>query len=177
MCLLPKMIRRAVNDDVNRKEEFCEKLQSTSKINALAQKIYHRRDNGRRKIVFCHFIAEMAECIRRIEGMGLLVGVIHGGVRDRKSVLAYDYDVLVVQIQTACEGLNLQAYSEVYFTSPHWNPAVEAQAVARCHRIGQKSEVDVFRFTMESFDSIDALDACIKKCQEKKKELASELGF
>jgi len=48
--------------------------------------------------------------------------------------------------------LNLQHFSEIYFVSPHWNPAVEDQAVARCHRIGQTKEVTVYRFNMTSFD-------------------------
>ena len=60
--------------------------------------------------------------------------------------------VLIVQIQTACEGLNLQHFQEVYFTSPHWNPAVESQAIARSHRIGQNEIVDVFRFIMQNFN-------------------------
>ena len=80
-------------------------------------------------------------------------------------------DVIILQIQTGCEGLNLQHFQEIYFVSPHWNPAVEAQAVARCHRIGQEAEVDVFRFTMEAIDDVDTLDMCIKKCQERKLEL------
>jgi SNF2 family DNA or RNA helicase len=59
---------------------------------------------------------------------------------------------LILQIQTGCEGLNLQDnYNEVYFVSPHWNPYVEDQAVARCHRIGQKKEVFVWRFEMDNF--------------------------
>ena len=177
MCLLPKMIQRAIREDVDRREEFCEKLGATSKINAVMDKIYTRRENGRRKIVFCHFLTEMATCIHRLEAMGLSVGVINGNVVDRAAVLDGGWDVLVVQIQTACEGLNLQDYSEIYFTSPHWNPAVEAQAVARCHRIGQEAEVDVFRFTMETIDDMDTLDMCIKKCQERKLELAAALGF
>ena len=54
-----------------------------------------------------------------------------------------------MQIQTGCEGLNLQDnFSEIYFTSPHWNPCVEDQAIARCHRIGQKKTVYVFKFEM-----------------------------
>ena len=48
-------------------------------------------------------------------------------------------DVLIMQIMSGCEGLNLQEYNQIYFTSPHWNPAVEDQAVARAHRIGQKN--------------------------------------
>jgi SNF2 family DNA or RNA helicase len=57
-----------------------------------------------------------------------------------------------LQIQTGCEGLNLQEnYSEIYFVSPHWNPAIEEQAIARCHRIGQMKEVTVTRFEMSNF--------------------------
>ena len=65
-----------------------------------------------------------------------------------------------MQIQTGCEGLNLQQnYSEIYFVSPHWNPAVEDQAIARCHRIGQVKPVFVHRFEMQPFDKDDTLDA------------------
>jgi len=59
--------------------------------------------------------------------------------------------VMIVQIQTACEGLNMQHFQEIYFTSPHWNPAVEDQAIARAHRIGQDQVVDVYRFIMTGF--------------------------
>jgi hypothetical protein len=43
-------------------------------------------------------------------------------------------------------------YSEIYFISPHWNPAVEDQAIARCHRIGQTKVVHVERFEMCGFE-------------------------
>jgi hypothetical protein len=57
--------------------------------------------------------------------------------------------VLILQIQTASEGLNLQHhFSEIYFVSPHWNPAVQDQAVARCHRIGQTKPVSVYNYAM-----------------------------
>lgn len=81
-------------------------------------------------------------------------------------------DVLILQIQTGCEGLNLQTFSEVYFVTPHWNPAVEDQAVARCHRIGQQNEVDVFRFEMSNFgDETNSLESHARNVQEKKREL------
>jgi len=57
----------------------------------------------------------------------------------------------------------------VYFVSPHWNPSVEDQAIARCHRIGQQRIVHVFNFEMgtfgpkmvqiESVNDIDILNA------------------
>ena len=79
----------------------------------------------------------------------------------------------VVQIQTACEGLNLQHFSEIYFSTPHWNPAVEDQAVARAHRIGQKESVEVYRFVMEFKSKEDTLtlDEYCLSVQEKKREI------
>ena len=61
-------------------------------------------------------------------------------------------DVLILQIKTGNEGLNLQDYNEVYFITPQWNPKVEEQAIARCHRMGQTKDVHVFRFIMDNFD-------------------------
>jgi hypothetical protein len=72
----------------------------------------------------------------------------------RLQILKANNEALILQIQTGCEGLNLQEnYSEIYFISPHWNPAVEDQAIARCHRIGQTKPVYVERFEMTSFPS------------------------
>ena len=83
--------------------------------------------------------------------------------------------VLIVQIQTANEGLNLQHFQDIYFTSPHWNPAVESQAVARAHRIGQTGEVRVYRFIMENFESEGGssitIDRYCQIVQDRKKEL------
>lgn len=59
--------------------------------------------------------------------------------------------ILILQIRSGCEGLNLQnEFSDVYFVSPNWNPTLEDQAIARCHRIGQQKKVFVYRFYMDS---------------------------
>ena len=56
--------------------------------------------------------------------------------------------------------------------TPHWNPAVEDQAVARCHRIGQEKKVDVFRFEMLNFgDETKSLETHARNIQETKREL------
>ena len=83
--------------------------------------------------------------------------------------------ILILQIQTGCEGLNLQEYNEVYFVSPHWNPAVESQAIARCHRIGQTHRVDVFRFIMTWNDSgFKSMDEYCEQVQEAKQKIYSD---
>ena len=82
------------------------------------------------------------------------VAIIDGRIqkKTRDSIIRGSNDVIILQVQTGCEGLNLQEkYSEVYFVSPNWNPAIEDQAIARCHRIGQTKDVVVYRFIMEDF--------------------------
>ena len=83
-------------------------------------------------------------------------------------------------IEFQSEGLNLQHFSEIYFTTPHWNPAVEDQAIARAHRIGQTEEVKVYRFVSKFtnidgdgdnyFEGVITLDEYCLIVQEKKRE-------
>jgi SNF2 family DNA or RNA helicase len=97
--------------------------------------------------------------------------------------LADPADALVIQIQTGCEGLNLQHnFSEIYFVSPHWNPCVEDQAIARCHRIGQTKSVDVFKFEMRGFSGDKgseivpiALEKYINQVQDGKRVISKEI--
>ena len=86
--------------------------------------------------------------------------------------------MLILQIKTGNEGLNLQQYNEVYFVTPEWNPQTEEQAIARCHRIGQKKDVHVFRFVMDSFDKdkkISNIEMYSEKVQEKKREIEKSI--
>jgi len=148
-CIYPKMVK-TINGNLNPK--------STSKLDSVVGAILERKDNGNGKLVFCHFKQEINEVAERLRGDGLNVGILDGKITQvaRRKLLSEKKDVLILQIQTGCEGLNLQDnYSEIYFVSPHWNPYVEDQAIARCHRIGQKKPVFVWRFEMNGFDSID----------------------
>ena len=92
-----------------------------------------------------------------LQHKGYSVGIVNGktNVKKKNSILAStNYDVLLVQIKSGSDGLNLQQYGQVYFVSPHWNPAVEQQAIARIYRIGQlASKVDVFYF-ITTFDKV-----------------------
>jgi len=179
-CVLPKLLFK------NKENEFIEVSLGSSKMDSVVNKILERKDNGNGKLVFCHFRAEIDEIVRRLVLGGMCnVQTFDGRVKmnKRKNILNSQSSVLILQIQTGCEGLNLQEnYNEIYFVSPHWNPAVEDQAVARCHRIGQKKQVEVFRFEMAPFLSEEeerkptmSLDNYASQLQEYKRYIASEI--
>jgi SNF2 family DNA or RNA helicase len=167
-------------------DNYKEALQSSSKLDSVIDKILANKDNGNGKIVFCHFREEIDTIAQRLRDGGISkIATFDGRVSSgkRKGILNEKNDVLILQIQTGCEGLNLQEnYSEIYFVSPHWNPAVEEQAIARCHRIGQKKEVVVNRFEMGNFvkdvdQEVDTrtVDNYVGSVQDCKKLIANEI--
>jgi SNF2 family DNA or RNA helicase len=133
----------------------------SSKLDAVIDRILERKDNGNGKIVFCHFKDEIDFIAQRLRQGGLQKVITYDGRNSKSGVktLSNAADAIVIQIQTGCEGLNLQKnFSEIYFVSPHWNPSVEDQAVARCYRIGQTKPTNVFKFEMSGFDKDDNQD-------------------
>jgi SNF2 family DNA or RNA helicase len=180
MSLLCRFIRAKQSCVLPRLVPFGNHVKSTSKMDYVVEMLIERKDNERGKLVFCHFREEIDEIARRLVHH-LRVATFDGrnSHEERILILNSKLDVLILQIQTGCEGLNLQEhYSEIYFVSPHWNPAVEDQAIARCHRIGQTKTVDVFRFEMEGFNKEDdigspSIDNYVTSVQDNKRNVAN----
>ena len=211
VCILPELVQKNLQKWIDIGEIDAEWLTngfisslSTSKLDAICETI-KKRDNGRPKLIFCHFRGEIDELQKRLKNH-YSVGVIDGrtGKKQRRAILNshtnfnteicnkiinkiipdrgtdfiyrninrfLTHDVVILQIQTCCEGLNLQQFQEVYFTTPHWNPAVEDQAIARCHRKGQHGKVDVFKFFLEFKNDMSTMDQYCEKVQQTKREL------
>jgi SNF2 family DNA or RNA helicase len=194
--LLKNMIQKMKRDGVIPVSFKLKKIPTTSKLTAVINKI-KSQPKELRKIIFCHFRSEIDALSRSLKDSGYTIAHMDGRTKKRDRLTACQPtasdeflnfsglncvenhinrflapDCLIAQINSASEGLNLQHFSQVYFTSPHWNPAVEDQAIARAHRIGQKLNVQVFRFQMKPFeDNTLTLDNYCMFIQEKKREL------
>ena len=156
---------------------FNEAIKMKSKMNKLCNDLEQNKNTKKSKLLFCSFRKEIDYLYEKTVNMGYIVAIIDGRTSnvERKSILESEsvYDILILQISSCSEGLNLQSYSEVYITSPNWNPAMEDQAIARCHRLGQKEDVNVYRYVMENFDDEGyqlSLDNYIERIQSNKRE-------
>jgi SNF2 family DNA or RNA helicase len=173
VCAYPKMLNKYLAEE--------DQIGATSKLDSVVSTILERRENGNGKLIFCNYKDEIDEIKARLVNEGVEKVVVFDGRTTKKQralCLSSKNNVIILQIQTGCEGLNLQEfYSEVYFVSPHWNPAIEDQAIARCHRIGQTKPVSVHRFQMSKFveDDSSSMDNYISGVQEAKRELINLL--
>jgi SNF2 family DNA or RNA helicase len=188
-CIYPKLMANRVASLVKKGfltdySSYKEAFDSSSKLDSVVKTILERKGNGSGKLIFCHFREEIDEIATRLRAGGMTqVATFDGRTSGgrRFDILNDKNEALILQIQTGCEGLNLQEnYNEIYFISPHWNPAVEDQAIARCHRIGQTKPVIVQRFEMSSFASQEeeqetrTVDNYVVAVQEIKRNIAEE---
>ena len=104
-------------------EHALPKLQRGSKIAEVCEHLLAglraQQEEKRRKLVFCHYLGSMDLIEQRVLAAGYKVGRISGKTsqRERRAILTELPQVLLLQIRTGCEGLNLQEYSDVYFVT------------------------------------------------------------
>ena len=152
-------------------------IKTHTKIRKIIEKITEEKKSGNRVLVFCHYVQEMNMLKTILTEKEVEVEMLNGKTttKQRRIIPKLSPDVLIVQVQSCCEGLNLQQFSTVIFTSPHWNPAVEDQAIARAHRIGQEKPVKVFRYICSGLGKTAVtLDQYCMAIQDAKRELMNE---
>lgn len=108
-------------------------------------------ENHHKVLVFSQFVRYLALIRERLDQKGIRYRYLDGGTtkQDRKSEIdafqAGDGDVFLISLKAGGLGLNLTSADYVIHMDPWWNPAAEAQASDRAHRIGQDRPVTVYR--------------------------------
>tara|TARA_B000000475_G_C15840374_1_gene383707 strand:- start:35 stop:682 length:648 start_codon:yes stop_codon:yes gene_type:complete len=183
VCSHPKMVEKCILKESDERNDLIPDFNkiTASKLTKLVETVVSQKKDIK-KLVFYTYNAEMRFIKTKLESKGYSVAVVNGKTtsKNKASILeSKGYDVLLAQIKSGSDGLNLQQYGQVYFVSPHWNPAVEKQAIARIFRIGQlASKVNVFYF-VSTFDikgqySLDEYCMDIKRTKQEKIEYLFE---
>ena len=147
------------------------KASSAVKIERLLELLAERFESGRKTIVFSQF----AQNLRRIEervrqGFGRVFCIDGTTAKRQELVDSFQAEpgpaVFLISLKAGGYGLNLTAADAVVHLDPWWNPAVEAQATDRAHRIGQTRPVTVYRFLTRG-----TVEERVRRMQERKRAL------
>jgi superfamily II DNA or RNA helicase len=123
----------------------------SAKLDALLPALAEVVAEGHKALVFSQFTGFLALVRERLEKSGITYEYLDGKVRDREARVDRFQDdpacpVFLISLKAGGHGLNLTAGDYVFILDPWWNPAVEAQAIDRTHRIGQTRHVIATRF-------------------------------
>lgn len=120
-----------------------------AKLGALAEQLGDVVGGGHRALVFSQFTGFLAKARERLDHEGIGYCYLDGRTRRRDRVLDRFKDgsdpVFLISLKAGGLGLNLTEADYCFLLDPWWNPATEAQAIDRTHRIGQTRPVMVYR--------------------------------
>jgi SNF2 family DNA or RNA helicase len=145
----------------------------SAKLDALLERLEELRDEGHQVLVFSQFVG-MLEIIRaRLLRENIDFLMLTGQTENRAELVdEFQRDrtktVFLLSLKAAGFGLNLTAASYVILYDPWWNPAAEAQAIDRTHRIGQTQAVVAYRLLAEA-----TVEEKIRALQKEKAALAA----
>ena len=121
----------------------------SAKVDVLVDHLLELAEEGHRALVFSQFTSFLTRVRQRLEREGLTSSYLDGTTRHRQAVVdgfrSGDDPVFLISLKAGGVGLTLTEADYVFVLDPWWNPAVEAQAVDRTHRIGQTRPVNVYR--------------------------------
>lgn len=147
----------------------------SAKLDVLLPKLIESAAEGHKALVFSQFTSFLALLRTRLDAEEVKYAYLDGATRDRQAVVEqFQGDetcrVFLISLRAGGHGLNLTAADYVFLLDPWWNPAVEAQAIDRAHRIGQQRRVIATRLVAR-----DTIEEKILDLQRTKRELADAI--
>ena len=142
--------------------------EASGKLNLLEELLAEALDGTHRVLVFSQFVTMLTHIRSRLDGLGVEYCYLDGQSRDRAAQVNQfqqgGVPVFLISLKAGGTGLNLTAADTVIHFDPWWNPAVEAQATDRAHRIGQKRAVTSYKLIAR-----DTVEEKILRLQAKKR--------
>ena len=126
-------------------------------------------------LIFSQFVKHLSILADHLREKDIDFAYLDGSTKDRQGqVERFQTDaslkVFLISLKAGGLGLNLTKADYVFILDPWWNPAIEAQAVDRAHRLGQENKVFTYKFI-----SKNTVEEKILALQKHKRKLASDL--
>jgi superfamily II DNA or RNA helicase len=149
--------------------------EDSAKLEALLPQLQEVAEEGSKALVFSQFTSFLSIVRGRLDDLGLKYEYLDGRTRNRAEKVerfqnSPDCRLFLISLKAGGLGLNLTAAEYVFLLDPWWNPAVEAQAVDRAHRIGQTRKVFAYRLICR-----DTVEEKILELQSRKRRMAEAI--
>lgn len=148
---------------------------SSSKMEDVMEMVESVISENSKVLVFSQFVKHLDLVRQQLDDQNIPYAYLDGSTRDRQAeVKKFQEDerikIFLISIKAGGTGLNLTRAEYVFILDPWWNPAVEAQAIDRAHRIGQINTVFTYKFITKN-----TIEEKLLKLQEKKLKLYQDL--
>ncbi len=147
----------------------------SAKLDVLLDQLEEVLDEGHKALVFSQFTSLLSIVCSSLKSKGMAYEYLDGKTQDRQARVEHfqsdpDCKVFLISLKAGGVGLNLTAADYVFILDPWWNPAAEAQAIDRAHRIGQTRRVCAYRLIAK-----DSIEEKVLELQEAKRDLATAI--
>lgn len=149
---------------------------ASGKLDSLRDLLLQVADGGHRVLIFSQFKGMLEKIEQELPNLDLTSFKITGSTpaQDRQEMTKIfnqgERDIFLISLKAGGVGLNLTGADTVILVDLWWNPAVEAQAIGRAHRMGQERKVEVYRLITRG-----TIEEKIQELQEQKKHLVSQV--
>lgn len=146
---------------------------SSGKLEQIIETFETLRSEGHKVLIFSSFVKHLELVAAAFRERQWDYAWLTGSSTNRPEEIARfsetkEIQAFLISLKAGGVGLNLTQADYVFIIDPWWNPAAEAQAIARAHRIGQERQVIAYRFITE-----DSIEEKILQLQEGKRKLAA----
>ncbi len=147
----------------------------SAKMEMLMPQLMEVLEEGHKALVFSQFTSMLGILRQRLEAENIQYEYLDGQTQDRAAPVERfqnnpESKLFLISLRAGGLGLNLTAAEYVYLLDPWWNPAVEAQAIDRTHRIGQTQSVFAYRLIAK-----DTVEEKVLELQGSKREIAEAI--
>lgn len=148
---------------------------SSAKLDLLLNELTEVLDSGHRALVFSQFTSFLGIVRHALDDRKIDYLYLDGKTQDRQSIVDQFQQpdgppLFLISLKAGGLGLNLTNADYIFLLDPWWNPAVEAQAIDRAHRIGRQRPVIAYRLIAR-----DTVEEKILELQTRKRELADSI--